>query len=188
MHRRTLPTLATALLLGACSLFGGDGEPKYDQLPDVQSRLYFDAPELGGAQVQHFHADRKEAGYTVERARWDAEKGATAELMLIETKNPKGLEVPDDPKGEADKFPDLVKLRASYGKLYQSNTAMGPSIWRRLAAGDHSCVIFSQRWDNGRGTPVTRTLFGYYCAPPGQPFTVQEAQAVLRHAGIRAQR
>ena len=175
--------IAFALLLGACA---GSGEPPpYDAVPAGAARLYFDAPELGGAAARHFHAEHGEAGYSVDRARWDAPGGAAAELMLIETRNPNGLAVPGDPRDEVANFADLVKLKATFGTLYQSETAVGPAIWRRFVAGDKSCVVFSQRWDKGAGTPVERTLFGYYCAAPGVAFDLQDAQGVLRFAGIR---
>ncbi|MEX2614880.1 MAG: hypothetical protein WD767_02175 [Alphaproteobacteria bacterium] len=183
--RKFLTLCFAAALLGACGSLDS-GAPSYNTVADTQARLFFDAPALSAAQARHRRAERAESGYRVERARWDAPSGVTAELMLIEALTPKGLDVPDDPKMEAANFPDLVRLKAAFGELYQSETAMGPSIWRRFVAGDRSCVIFSQRWDGGPGTPATRTLFGYYCAGPGDTFTLQDAQAVLLTAGIRA--
>jgi hypothetical protein len=182
MRLRRLAPFGLALVLGACA---GTGEPPpYDAVPASAARLSFAAPGLQGEAARHFHADREEAGYTVDRSRWDAPGGAAAELMMIETRNPRGLAVPGDPQDEVANFADLVKLKSTFGTLYQSETAMGPAIWRRFVAGDRSCVIFSQRWDKGPGTPVERTLFGYYCAPSGVPFDLQDAQAVLRFAAI----
>lgn len=182
--RKFLILCFAAVMLSACGSLGGD-EPSYNTVLNTQARLYFDAPALAGALSRHRRAERAESGYRVERARWDAGTGVIAELMLIEALTPKGLEVPDDPKMEVANFSELVRLNATYGELYQSETAMGPAIWRRFVAGDRVCAIFSQRWDDGPGTPAIRTLFGYYCAAPGATFTLQDVQAVLLKAGIR---
>ena len=182
--RKFLILCFAAAMLSACGSLGGD-EPSYNTVLNTQARLYFDAPALAGALSRHRRAERAESGYRVERARWDAGTGVIAELMLIEALTPKGLEVPDDPKMEVANFSELVRLNATYGELYQSETAMGPAIWRRFVAGDRVCAIFSQRWDDGPGTPAIRTLFGYYCAAPGATFTLQDVQAVLLKAGTR---
>ena len=174
-----------AIVLSACGSLDS-GAPSYDTISAQQARLYFDAPAFSGATGEHRRADRRDSGYAVERAYWENRAGISAETMLIEALQPKGLQVPDDPQDEIANFVELVPLKVTFGKLYQSETAMGPAIWRRFVAGDRSCVIFSQRWDDGPGTPATRTLFGYNCAASGEVFTLQDAQAVLRHAGIRA--
>ena len=120
------------------------------------------------------------------RAYWNADRGQRAELMLIEALNAQGLDVPDDPRDEIVNFNSLVDLKASFGEMYQSDTGMGPAAWRRFVAGNRICVIFSQRWNDGPKTPVIRTFFGYYCAAPGETFTLYDAQSLLRTVSISA--
>ncbi len=173
-----------ALIVSGCSFDLGGG-PSYDEVSSDKARLAFAWRTLAGAKVQHRWAERGEAGYRVERARWDGKGGEQAELMLIEALNAKGLEVPDDPKDELANFTDIVHLQTTFGPLYQSNTAVGPAVWRRFVAGDRSCVILNQRWDGGANTPIVRTLFGYYCAPPGATYTVHDAEATIKTINVK---
>jgi len=182
---KTLLSILFAGLVGACGALPGDG-PSYDPVAASAARLVIDAPALAGVRAVHLKAVRDAAGYRVERSRWESNRGGQAELMLIEALNAKGLEVPDDPRDELINFTTLIDLKASFGELYQSDTGMGPAVWRRFTAGGRACVIFSQRWDDGPETPVTRTLFGYFCDAPGANFTLQDAQSVLRTIRIAA--
>lgn len=181
----TLRSILFAGLVGACGTLPGDG-PSYDPVTANQARLAIATPALANIRAVHLKAVRDKAGYQVERASWDAGRGARAELMLIEALSAKGLEVPEDPRDELINFTGVVEFKANFGELYQSETAMGPAAWRRFVTGDRACVVFSQRWDGGANTPVIRTLFGYYCAAPGAAFTLQDAQSVLRTIRITA--
>jgi hypothetical protein len=184
----TLKALLAILFAGfvsACSALPGES-PAYDTIAADKARLLITAPALAGVRAVHLKAVRREAGYRVERARWDASAGSGAELMLIEALNPKGLDLPDDPRDELINFITLIDLKARFGELYQSDTGMGPAMWRRFTAGGRACVIFLQRWDDGPKTPVIRTLFGYYCAAPGGTFTLHDAQSVLKTVYITA--
>lgn len=172
-------------LVGACGALPGEG-PSYDPVAANDARLVIAAPALAGIRAVHLKAVRDKAGYRVERARWDSGRGGRAELMLIEALGAKGLEVPEDPRDELINFTTLIDLKTSFGELYQSDTGMGPAVWRRFTGGGRACVIFSQRWDDGPRTPVVRTLFGYYCAAPGATFTLRDAQSLLRTIRISA--
>jgi len=182
---KALLSILFAGLVGACGALPGESPP-YDTVAPNKARLLITAPALAGVRAVHLKAVRGQAGYRVERARWDTGAGGRAELMLIEALNPKGLDLPDDPRDELINFTSLIDLKASFGELYQSDTGMGPAVWRRFVAGDRTCVIFSQRWDDGPKTPVIRTLFGYYCAAPGGTFTLQDAQSLLQSVYITA--
>ena len=181
----TLKALLSILFAGLVGAMPGESPP-YDTVAPNKARMLFTAPALAGVRAVHLKAVRGQAGYRVERARWDTGAGGRAELMLIEALNPKGLDLPDDPRDELINFTSLIDLKASFGELYQSDTGMGPAVWRRFVAGDRTCVIFSQRWDDGPKTPVIRTLFGYYCAAPGGTFTLQDAQSLLQSVYITA--
>ena len=182
---KTLLSILFAGLVGACGMFRGE-EPSYEAVAATQARLIIDAPAFAGIRAVQLQAVRDKAGYRVERARWNADRGQRAELMLIEALNAQGLDVPDDPRDEIVNFTSLVDLKASFGEMYQSDTGMGPAAWRRFVAGNRICVIFSQRWNDGPKTPVIRTFFGYYCAAPGETFTLYDAQSLLRTVSISA--
>jgi len=187
MKMRFLLAALIALAAGGCAVFGDD-EPTYETVSPHDARLSFAWPALAGASTRFRKAIRAEEGYRVERGRWEMPAGARAELMVIEALGAKGLTTPDDPKAELINFPDAVRLKAAFGILYQSETAVGPALWRRFVAGDRSCMVFSQRWGGGREGPVRRTFFGYYCAAPGTPFTIQDAQQALKTVSLNAGR
>ncbi len=182
---KTLLSIVFAGLAGACGALPGDSPP-YDAVAAKDARLIIAAPAFANVRAVHRKAVRDKAGYRVERARWDAGRGGQAELMLIEALTAKSLDVPDDPRDELINFTALIDLKTIFGQLYQSNTAMGPAVWRRFTAGGRACIIFSQRWGDGPKTPVNRTLFGYYCAASGATFTLRDARAMLRTIGIAA--
>jgi hypothetical protein len=176
------------LALAGCALFGDDAEIPYKALPAAKAHLVFSAPALSGAAVSFRIAEETAAGHRLEHGRWDGRSGARAELMLAENNTGTGISSPADPRDLTGDFPDLVRLEATFGDLYQSDTALGPSVWRRLVAGDRTCVIFRQHWDSGPETPVFRTLTGYYCEKLGGTFTVQDAAAILRTVSVKRQK
>ncbi len=173
------------LALAGCALFGDDSGISYKALPVSDTRLIFAEPALREATAQFQVAQRTASGNRIERGRWNGLFGEQAELMLIETLTSRGVNAPADPRDLIGDFRGLVQLKASFGDLYQSDTGAGPAIWRRFSSGDRSCVIFSQRWDSGPGTPVVRILSGYYCAKPGGTYTIQDAQATLRTISLK---
>lgn len=182
-----LLTVLMALAIAGCTLFGGESTVEYEPLPVNQTRLIFSEPTLVEATTSFRVAERTPSGNRIERGRWDGLFGDRAELMLIESKAAKGVNSPEDPRNLIDDFRGLVRLKAAFGDLYQSNTSMGVAVWRRFVAGDRSCLIFSQRWGDGSNTPVPRILAGYYCAKPGGIYTIQDAQATLLTIGIKPQ-
>jgi len=176
-----------ALAMTGCTLFGGDSGINYTPLPVSQTRLIFSEPTLVEATVSFRVADQTVSGNRIERGRWDGLFDDRAELMLIESLSAKGINSPEDPRDLIDDFRGLVRLKAAFGDLYQSDTVMGRAIWRRFVTGDRSCIIFNQRWDSGPETPVSRTLAGYYCAKPGGTYTIQDAQKTLLTISIKPQ-
>ena len=124
---KALLSILFAGLVGACGALPGESPP-YDTVAPNKARLLITAPALAGVRAVHLKAVRGQAGYRVERARWDTGAGGRAELMLIEALNPKGLDLPDDPRDELINFTSLIDLKASFGKLYQSDTGMGPAV------------------------------------------------------------
>lgn len=176
-----------ALAIAGCTLFGGKSTIEYEPISVNQTRLIFSEPMLTEATTRFRVAERTPSGNRIERGRWDGLFGDRAELMLIESHSAKGINSPEDPRDLIDDFRGLIRLKAAFGDLYQSKTSMGVAVWRRFVAGDRSCLIFSQRWDSGSDTPVSRILAGYYCAKPGGTYTIQDAQKTLLKIGIKPQ-
>jgi hypothetical protein len=173
------------IALTGCTLFEDSPDIPYSALPAAGSRLVFNERTLTNASTQFKLASRTLSGNRIERGRWDVASGAQAELRLTETLTSHGINAPADPRDMTGGFADLIQVRASFGELYQSDTGAGPAIWRRFVTGDRSCVIFNQRWDSGEGTPVIRTLAGYYCAKPGGTYTIQDTQRTLRTINVK---
>lgn len=171
-------------ILAGCGFFDDSAIP-YKSIPASATRLIFAAPALREATVRFRVAEMIEAGKRIEHGRWDGLRGERAELMLTEALTEAGITAPEDPRALTARFPGLVRLKASFSELYESDTAVGPALWRRFVAGDSSCVIFRQHWDNGSGTAAIRVLSGYYCAPPGGVFTVQDAAATLHTVSVK---
>lgn len=175
------------LAIAGCTSFGGESAVEYKSLSANQTRLIFSEPTLVEATTSFRVTERTPSGNRIERGRWDGLFGDRAELMLTDSKSAKGINSPEDPRDLVDDFRGLIRLNAAFGDLYQSNTSMGVAVWRRFVAGDRSCLIFSQRWDSGPDTPVSRILAGYYCAKPGGTYTIQDAQSTLLTIGIKPQ-
>ena len=178
-----IPLLAATILLSACGGFFGDDGIAYRTESPVKARLVFAADALRGAIVRYKIARNPPAGQRIERARWDTRTGIKAELMLIEA--PTGARRPPDPRDLTGDFPGLIRLNASFGDLYESETANGNALWRRFVAGDRTCMIFRQDLAGLAEVPGSRLLSGYYCARPGATFTVLDAAATLRTVGLK---
>lgn len=178
-----IPLLAATLLLSGCGGFFGNNGIAYRTESQAGSRLVFAADSLRGATVRYKVAKNLPAGQRIERARWDTRTGIMAELMLTEA--PTGTRKPQDPRDLTGDFPGLIRLNASFGDLYQSETANGTALWRRFVAGDRTCMIFRQDLASRAEVPGSRLLSGYYCAGPGATFTVLDATATLRTVGLK---
>lgn len=175
--------LSAAALLGGCISHFGDPGTGYRFLPADKARLVFAAAPLMAATARYRIADNPPEAHYIERGRWDTRDGIVAELMLVEARA--GTRMPSDPKDLTSDFPGLIRLNAAFGDLYESETAVGTALWRRFVTGTRTCVIFRQNLTGRPKAPGARVLSGYYCASPGATFTVLDAAAILRAAGLK---
>lgn len=133
----------------------------------------------------------EETGILNRRRTWRGPPGNDVAASLMELRRLDGAELgePVPPDLAVRYWEVLGQRQLVFQKLYQSQNAVGPVLWRRFTMGPAVCVLFTQGWSPqgwspGSGTP-TRHLLGYYCAPSGQQLTDGQAETVVRAVRVR---
>ena len=154
-----------------------------------ETRLRLKVPTLPpeGAATRFTSADGR---YVEETAKWGdpALNKASAGIVLSQAQPPPPLTDPKDLEGLTGRWSALRDKQPAFGKLVQTQNALGPALWRRAAIGTAACVLFVQRWPDGiAGAPDGKptTLSGYYCNPGGVPLAPGAAETVVRSITLR---
>ena len=184
--------LLSAGLLGACTNFPfSPPQEKTAELPANKGVIIFESADWKGAarRVQYTDNDQR-VDYALFRGKGDA--GVQAELIYMD--RPPMAKV-------AFEFPftirDMVKTwnfskdqAVQWQKGEFLGTELGEFFFRpyRLTAKNRQCFGLSGEWDIAVDDPDlrdTRILFGYYCAPPGEPIGETKRASLIAGIGLR---
>lgn len=165
--------------------------PKGRIIPISASESRFDFPVSTLASPGRFNLYTSNNGdYLEETAQWTGKtfKDGEAGLLLSEAKAGPPLADPTDPAASFKLWPLLRGKTPTLGKPQQSQNTLGKVDWQRAAIGTSACVLFVQRWAGDAAiTDGSRyaTLSGYYCNPPGETFSAEAAENVVKALGLR---